>query len=810
MAYINETPEWVEQIRKLERTDRIGGINDPQKDQARDLANRTLWLKRIIETVDEKISIIIGTDSDAGDTLKSKLDYLKDVKDEVKEAIASLGIDGMSDTTFNQYAKSLSSLLMDQAEVTQVVNSTWFNPIANLGGITWQDPTINFEYIEITDLDNPLVPAIVISAGTRKFTPTIGTHTYKIKTVFPNNLKTAGILLPQTDYVINYLSNLISATVPLNDYRELILKFDNAVLAVSGTGLLVNGNKELTFLEQISLTELRFRLTTGIFEENVDYTVSFNGLGSLKHSDNSFVAAWVNFAIDNNSLYKPANIVKAWVPNHGSGTAPSQLNILFDQLVNAVDYTKFTLVNSTSHINGVSTPNGEDFSMTVVLELDEEVDEDEHKLRLNMISGGALDAYEQSVIPFTNAIVENRSTVTAAKVEGARLISSTELEIYFSEDVEDSSSGITGLSVQTDAATDINIVSDSISEFTLTLTLDRDVYAHETLKVIYDGSDVDFVASSNSSRINAFTFGVANASPLVDITEAESEWEEVDLMTKFGIFDLQNLISELKSRMESGNYSGLKIGNYLTIEDFTIDTVNHGSQIVEILGFNSYRNFPDNGDNNFNHIIFGFRNIVESVAMDSQNSTIKNGFDSTLIAPRLSTKWVEELETKLGTILTPLNRNVDNSGGSAGNAYLFTKISYKVWLPTVFEIVGRKFTVGNGDPAQNGVGDISGPDIANDISSTAPETELTHKWLAGFKIRITPWVIGSGAIYHTLLIKNKNPNDPNNIANAGWWLQTGIKRSTINWLFVYVESTGALNSTTVTNAMGIVPCFAID
>jgi hypothetical protein len=506
-------PNWTPGIRRIEVGSPVkGGDTGPQNLQAVDIGDRTEWLKEQLETIAPVVDGINGEIVPI--SLADKLGYLQETKEGMKEAIEDQGIEIPPDATFRDFVSFIGEMTVEGREVTNVLNQPWYNPGTELGGITWDDPTSEFDHIEITDLEHPEADPVEIEPGVRRFEPPEGTHRYKIRTVFPNGTKSAGVTLPSTTYSVVYEANLVSATIPLGNPRQLVLVFDNFVSATSAAGFTVTGIADtLNFVDQPDNKTVRLQLANKVFAQGQGYSVNYDGSGTLKQSNNVGVPAWAGYSIANYSNYSPAQFISAQIPQE----EPGSLVIIMSRAVKNVDYTKFTLPNgTTAAIAGLVSPTGETASATVHLSLDEPVDAGETGIRLSMQAGGAVDDYGQAVAAFSNVEVSNNSSHTAIGINSAVIPSNAPntLQVIMEGAVRinNATSGVSAPPGWSLTGADQTLGAWSISDGTITFQLSGNVIAGKTPTVSYDGSDQTFNAVSTGDTIKAFSRSVTNNS----------------------------------------------------------------------------------------------------------------------------------------------------------------------------------------------------------------------------------------------------------------------------------------------------------
>jgi hypothetical protein len=513
MANLVLEPIWTEGIRRIEIGDPVkGGDDGPQNLQAVDIGDRTEWLKEQLETIAPVVDNING--EVVPESLADKLGYLQETKAGMKEAMEDQGIEIPPEATFRDYVTFIEEMTVEGREVTNVSNAPWYNPGTGLGGITWDDPASDFDHLEITDLENPEADPVEIEPGAGRFEPPEGTHRYRIRTVFKNGTKSAGVVLPSTTYTIVYDANLVSATIPLSNPRQIVLVFDNFVSATSAAGFSINGMADtISFVDQPDNKTVRLQLANKVFAQGQSYALNYDGSGSLKTSDHEGVPPWTGYSIANYSTYAPAQFVSAEIPQD----EPNSLVIIMSRAVKHIDYAKFALPSgTTSDISGLVSPTGDTASPTIHLRLDEPVDAAESAIRLSMQAGGAADDYGQAVAALSNVSVTNNSSHTAIGVNSALIPSNAPntLQVIMEGAVKinNATSGASAPAGWSLSGADQTLGAWAISDGTITFTLSGNVVVGKAPTIAYDGSDPSFKAVSNGDTITAFSRAVTNNS----------------------------------------------------------------------------------------------------------------------------------------------------------------------------------------------------------------------------------------------------------------------------------------------------------
>jgi hypothetical protein len=604
-------------------------------------------------------------------------------------------------------------------DVTNIIVATSYHPGTGVGGITWTDPAVAFDYIEIEDL---LVPGIYteVVPGVQRFNPPAGTHQYRIRAVFSDGSKTTGVELPSQTYSIIYTSNLVSATVPQSNPSQLILTFDNIVSATNSVGLSLGGMTDsLNYVDQPNDKSLRFQLATKLFVSGASYTVSYSGTGTLKQDDNSSVAAWSNLGVTNNSEYATASLQNAQIPS----AEPSTLVLVFGKAVGSIDISKFSLSGTTASIASLVSPINSAKSATVQFKLSEPVDASETAITVSMASGGAIDADSQSAPVFSNQPVVNNSTHVAIMVDFAEVpANAPSTLIVVMEGAVTIGGATSGSSVPTgwsfsyaggqgDAP---SMGAWTISDGTITFALSEAVLQGKTPTLIYNGSDSTFKAVATGDIIGAFSKSVTNNSTDTGGVPPGSNPRNLAI-TLLGVepadaADVTIIVNKISKTIRNGNIANLVVGDYFGLPSLTIaaghdsggafskssneEITGHGRWLdMVIVSKNGLKN--KNG-NTADHVIVQSRNVLSVMTSVSAGghymettSTNQNGYSGSKGRQFLINEVLTGLQNAgipFNTDAVPsLTRKVANKGSGATG---LDTITDKIWLPTEWELFG--------------------------------------------------------------------------------------------------------------------------
>jgi hypothetical protein len=630
------------------------------------------------------------------------------------EEVAVSAGDALMVMAVNGKWKSFKGGGSGEKAVTNVVNGASYNPGTGAGGISWTDPTVPFDHIQVEDTLNPGNP-VNVAKGVQRFTPTAGSHNYVLRTIDASGGVLASVEVGVTAYTVVYLANITSILIPQDLPDRVIVSFDNFVTCTSAAGFTIGGlSDSLVFEDQPNGKSVRLKLSSLVFQSGVAYTLSYTGAGTLKQDDNSNVAAWTNRAITNNSTYAAASLISAQIPQ----TQPNVLVLVMSSAVKSIDISKFTLTGTSAKISSVVSPSASYSASTVELQLDEPVDASETNIRISMTSGGMLDSLNQAVPVFSNQSVTNNSTNVAVGVQSANVPESATntLKVIMTGAVS-IAGGTSGTGTPTGwslTGASKAISSWAISDGTITFTLSGGILASETITVAYNGSDSTFIAVSNGDRIAAFSRAVTNNSTDTGGVPPGSNPRNLAL-TLLGreaasAADVTEIINKVHDTIQNGNIGNLVIGDYFGLPSISIaagsdaggafsanlaDITGHGRNLdFVIVAKDPYYN--KNG-NLAHHVVFHSRNVLSAMTSYYQGGHYMNPTD-TNAGGYLNSKGRAFVTTQVKAALQaagiPMNdsskiislsRRVANAGSAATAADTITD---NVFLLTEYEVFG--------------------------------------------------------------------------------------------------------------------------
>lgn len=395
--------------------------------------------------------------------------------------------------------------------ITNIVNDSSYNPGTMIGGIFWTDPTITFECIEIFDVSSGSpVSVATIAPGVQYFEPAAGTHKYLLRVrLSPGVYYDEGVELPQTTYAIVYTSNLLSVTIPMAAANEIILSFDNFIKVTNANGFSITGiSDSLQLVDQPDNKSIRLRLATKLFSQNGSYSLSYNpSTGNVLQNNDVAISAITGQLIENYADYSPAEFVSAQVPQ----AEPDTLVLVMSRPISITDVGAFSLTGTSAHITSVVSQG-----ITVEFELDEPVDSAavEPTIKLSYNGTGVTDDMGQTVDAFSNRAVTNNSTNVAISIQSAEIPAnnSQRLIVVMEGAVKmTNANGFSLSSIDQSSLPDLTQCAYSISDGTITFTLDVSLLIGKSFVVDYNGNGT-LRAVSKNDKVKAFSQAVVNNS----------------------------------------------------------------------------------------------------------------------------------------------------------------------------------------------------------------------------------------------------------------------------------------------------------
>lgn len=290
MAVIDDVAEWQDTIDELKVTDIIGGANDPQKKQVEILANRTLFIKTVMDIMNGLLNeIIVGTDDTVGgqqldptiDVLKNqslhtKITHLAKIKEELKIHIIHainamrekevIEVENVDTISFDALVDEISLYVLGQKQEVMVIQHDQYyypEPVATggIGGIRWIEPYLDehdFTDVKITDEDDRNFTPVYVPRGKCFYFPKDDRanppyHRFRLQLVkrvtvdgVPSDTWTSeGVTLPAQPYYTKYITSINEVYTSMTNVREVIMTFTNPVIVLNGDTTKINDNNKI-------------------------------------------------------------------------------------------------------------------------------------------------------------------------------------------------------------------------------------------------------------------------------------------------------------------------------------------------------------------------------------------------------------------------------------------------------------------------------------------------------------------------------------------------------------------------------------
>lgn len=143
-------------------------------------------------------------------------------------------------------------------------------------------------------------------------------------------------------------------------------------------------------------------------------------------------------------------------------------------------------------------------------------------------------------------------------------------------------------------------------------------------------------------------------------------------------------ILALHDKMEAGDFSGLRIGDYLDLSSLTVDgttytwVAEYRNLRLMIMGFNVYKHAGDT-ENVKDHVVMQFRNCVLEKRMNA-TGTNAGGYPASELYTWLNDKFKAGLVAAIGNHLYTIRRLLSTKGNWAwGNDTVFLPTETEVW-----------------------------------------------------------------------------------------------------------------------------------
>jgi len=396
-------------------------------------------------------------------------------------------------------------------DISDVINIAQYNPGTRIGGIYWSDPNMDFDYIEVFEVSGGQPVSVArVNPDVQYFEPSLGQHRYHLRAKLTDGGYSDGVLLPLTNYEINYTANLLSITVPMSAPNQIVLAFDNFVKIASGNnaaGFSITGVTDaLEVLDQPDNKTIRLKLATKVFTQDGDYSLSYDpALGSVLQNNNAPIAAITGQPVDNYSDYMPAELISAQVPV----AQPNTLVLLMSRPIRITDVGAFTLTGTSAQITSVVSEG-----VTVELALDEPVDSSEINLKLSYDGTGVTDDVGQPVEAFMDRAVTNNSNNVAVTIQSAEVPANNAMKLIVVMGGAVNMATAAGFSLSSTNQSELPELSQAaytISDGTISFTFATMLQQGKNFVVSYDGTGT-LRAAGNNDKIKPFSQIVVNNS----------------------------------------------------------------------------------------------------------------------------------------------------------------------------------------------------------------------------------------------------------------------------------------------------------
>jgi hypothetical protein len=682
---MNESPEWEENITLIEKDDDVlAGPDGIWTKPIRELANRTLWLKKQSDALAEGLDEINGEVIEPD--IKAKLDKLAETKQAIIDVLRALGLDVPDDVKLGDLVDLVTGLQTggggggdngggdnggggvqgEGKDITNVVNANWFNPGTRLGGISWNDPTAAaYDYIEVYDLLSGEIKAQV-APGVQRWDPEEGAFKFRLRVKLSDGNFTVGVTLPETTYAVVYRANLQSATIPMALANMIVLSFDNYVKITSAAGFSVSGiSDSLVFVDQPNSKTIRLRLQSKYFSQNGIYTLGYDPLaGDTLLNNDAQIDAIVGRSIENYSSYLPSEFVSAQIPQE----QPATLVVVMSRPIQISNAGKFALSGTSAAIVKKVTDGA-----TIEFELDEPVDssETEPTIKLTYIGGGAADDAGQPVAAFSNVAVTNNSTNVAITVQSAEVPSSDASKLYVVMQGAVSMASAAGFSISSADQADLPDLAATpytISDGTIIFNMSpAKILAGKTITVAYNGNG-SLKKTGNNDKVRAFSLSVTNNSTDMGGIPLPQGGSARDLGFLVLGKTIQNA-AEMREVCEKVHYTiqNGQVGNFVNGDYWWPDlSANYKFTVAAGYDANGGLDFSANADlgTHGKHIAFM---IVSKNGLKGKNG---NNFDHVVVHMMNSPGYSTDQTNAEGHYMETTNINTNGYKGCKGRQYL--------------------------------------------------------------------------------------------------------------------------------------------
>jgi hypothetical protein len=717
MAYLDLAPRWHDRIYQIgDDDDVLAGPDGIWTLPHRQIGDNMEWLKAQVDEIGPRLDGISG--EEAPESIADKLDYLEGTKELFRQAIQSKGVAVPEGTPLREFTDAIGDIQGNNADVSDVVNQAWYNPGTLLGGISWTDPTIEFDGIEIIDVyEGANTVAAELEPGVQYWEPEEGVHKYRIRAKLPSGGYSIGVELEQTEYSIVYKANLISITIPMSAANQVVLMFDNFVKITDAEGFSISGiADDLVFLDQPDVKTVRLQLAAKYFMQSGSYSLSYDPeTGNTLQNDDEPIDGIAEYGVDNYADYTPAEFVSAQIPQN----EPATLVLVMSRPVHITSASAFSLSGTSAAILGVISEGA-----TIEFQLSEPVDHSdlEPAVKLSYDGDEMIDDAGQVVDPFSNRPVSNNSTHLAVSIQSAEIPSSSSkmLIVVMQGGVQmASAAGFSLTSLDQSELPDLSAAQYSISDGTIIFTFAESLLAGKSFVVAYDGSGT-LRASSNNDTINPFSQSVSNNSTdsggIPSGTSARNLGTIVLGHDPVSAAEVKQVFTMMHNTVAAGNYANFVDGDYVS------GYISSGTPFTVVAGYNSggaisMTSNPDLGahgkymqwmvvgkntwkgknGNNYDHVAVQSRNVLGysgEVNADGHYMEATNINTNGYAGCRMRQYILNNVLPALKNLGIPFDETwmkaparLVSKGGNASNPGADT-ITDKLFLPTEYEMHG--------------------------------------------------------------------------------------------------------------------------
>lgn len=215
--------------------------------------------------------------------------------------------------------------------------------------------------------------------------------------------------------------------------------------------------------------------------------------------------------------------------------------------------------------------------------------------------------------------------------------------------------------------------------------------------------------------------------------------------------------AELSAKIKTEDFTGLHLGDYKDIELTTGEEAR-----VELSGFNTYINTGDTNILTAPHLVFTFRDCLETTYQMNSTNTNAGGYAASALAETVNTTIFNTLPADLRAVIREVRR-LDNNKGT------WEWKSWKLWLLKETEVFGR------------------------------------NNWSDGYDGQGIQLPIFAHSYRH--IVKGLGKGAAERGSRASWWLASPYASNST--YFCYVNYNGGANYNSASNSRGVAPGFII-